>query len=148
MHKEPGERERILVQHDPTSVPNDLANAARTHRYCESPGSPFESLDDLDDQGDAEQSDENGIAREGRSILVDACRDRACVWAGQCAIGVGAIGDEAMGKVLGGHGGLSIRGLRLDATSTVVGRRRAVCMLELSGKVKEWKIRCRDREKE
>ena len=91
LDEKPIEGEGILVQHNPANVTDDLSDTADGHGCHKGPRSPFDSLYDLDDHGDSKQCNEDGIARNSRAIIVDAGFDGACIWTGQCAIGVRAI---------------------------------------------------------
>ena len=100
LHQEPIKRERVLVQHDPPSIPNHLRDA--TPEYGESKGirPPFESEDEMEDQGQSKEHEEGDIPSQRRSILVDAVGGRAD---GEGAIGVWTVGDIVFLREILGH---------------------------------------------
>lgn len=93
-----------MVEYNSSSISNNLANAACNHDRCKSPRSPFGSLGDMNDHCDTEEGYEDGIARNSWPILIDTCRDRACVWTSKGAISGGAICDKAIWEILRRHG--------------------------------------------
>lgn len=74
---EPPERERVLIEHYPTPVPDHLNYAAAYHAGCEGPGPPFKAKDKVDDERDGEEEDECYAGAEGGAVLVDAGFDGA-----------------------------------------------------------------------
>ena len=61
LDQKPRERERVLPQHHPSPVPDQLAHAAPEDAEHEGPGPVFDPEADVDEHGEEEEGDEDGV---------------------------------------------------------------------------------------
>ena len=60
------------MQHNPSTIPNHLAQTAQGDSDRVEPSTPFESKPKVDEERDCEEGKEGGVGRNGRAIGVDA----------------------------------------------------------------------------
>ena len=95
LHEESIKTERVLVEHESTTVSDHFCHTAPEHDLGKGPGSPYEAHDDVYRHTDEEEGEKGGIGTDGGTVLVNAVGGQAIVWAGrEGAVRVGAISNE------------------------------------------------------
>jgi len=72
LHQKPCESKRILPQHNPPSIPQDLGNTPPDNRHRIKPRAPFDSQPQVNYQSDSEECEEYSIGGDRGPVVVDA----------------------------------------------------------------------------
>lgn len=136
LDEEAVEGKGIAVHDNTANVANNLVNASQNHGNGKAAErvAPADALVEMDDEANGKESDEDGAGRDGRLVLKDTPLDGAD---GECAVGIGAVGNEAVGKFA--HcdgGGEERRGRRISD----------VLEKGVTGRTGTGDMRCRERE--
>ena len=72
MHEEAAKGERVVPQDDASGIADYFYDAAGDGGAHEEPGSMADAEDELEDDGEGEEGEDDGVAVEGWAVAIDA----------------------------------------------------------------------------